>query len=305
MMRRILPMLALGLLVCAGALAEGVPMDRLDVTLYFRFGQTDRLGVQRVSIDLRREETVATLIAQRLIEGPTRGDARLSGLFPQETRLISAQGDGRTAFITLSRAFLGRPVGAPADWETKPTWTREAALRRRLAFQSLVLALTEDGRYQRVQLYIADNDDAVPERIPMRYLNPDETELDLRLAACGRDESSLLTQRDALAAVMEAWKAQDWERAWPFLSETSEAGLGQKSAFQREIEGLGVLLLRYTLTPGSVSPDGQRATLVLDATIRSEKGGEAELIRESVPLFREADNWVMAKETLLRLMIRD
>ena len=96
--------------------------DMLDVTLYFRFADTGLLGAQQAQLDIRREETVATSIVQRLIEGPDIAHEHLSGVFPQGTRVISVTGEGAIAFVTLSGSFLGRPDGAPADWEDLPEW---------------------------------------------------------------------------------------------------------------------------------------------------------------------------------------
>ena len=68
---------------------------------------------------------------------------------------------------------------------------------------------------------------------------------------------------------------------------------------------MGISLLTYSVSSGSVSFDGQSATLVLDAEIRSRDGGDAQLVRESVPLRRVQDNWAMELKTLRGLMIRD
>lgn len=54
-----------------------------------------------------------------------------------------------------------------------------------------------------------------------------------------------------------------------------------------------------------MSLDGQRATVVLDAAIHSDEGGDAQIVRESVPLIRQSDNWCVALATLESLMIRD
>lgn len=44
-----------------------------------------------------------------------------------------------------------------------------------------------------------------------------------------------------------------------------------------------VQLMAYESTSGTVSLDGQRATVVLDAAIHSDEGGDAQIVRESVP----------------------
>lgn len=279
--------------------------DTLDVTLYYRFEDTSVLGAQRVQLDLRREETIATRIVEHLVEGPDIAHSRLSGVFPQGTEVISVTGEERTAFVTLSEVFLGRPDGAPADWEDLAAWQEEAALRRRLAVQSIVLALTEDGRYQRVQLYVADNDDDIPRRIAMAWLDPSVTDPALVLAASPRDELAILTPNKAMRMILEAWKHKDIETLYALTAPSKDEEMPTLSEFEAEINETDVSLLTYETSQGTVSYDGQIATLVLDAHIRSNDGGDAQIIRESVPLVRWQDNWAIEKDKLLSLMIRD
>lgn len=286
-------------------LGGGSRTDMMEVTLYFRFADTDVLGTQRAQLDIRREETVATSIVQRLVEGPDMAHEHLVGVFPQGTRVISVTDEGTTAFVTLSNAFLGKPDGAPKDWEDLPQWQEEAALRRRLAVQSVTLALTENGRFQRVQFYVADGDDEIPQRIPMAYMNPDETDLTLLLAACSRDEQALLTPGRTLERIMDAWQKQDWAALYVLLTDAQDEPLPTLTVFETQMAEWGISLLDYSVSQGTVSLDGQTATLVLDAEIRSREGGDAQLVRESVPLQRVQDNWAMEPGTLRALMIRD
>lgn len=277
--------------------------DTLGVTLYYRYEETGLLGACQAKLDIRREETVATAIVQKLIDGPDMAHTRLTGLFPQGTRVVSVTGEGATAFVTLSRDFLGKPDGAPSDWEDLTAWQEEAAARRMLAVQSLVLALTEDARYQRVQLYVADTDDDIPSRVPLYYFDLSAQDAQVVLGACARDESYLLTPQRALERVLAGWQARDWNAVYDMLAE-GEA-LIEADAFVMQMQELDVSLLEYEVSNGSVSFDGQRATLVLSAQIRSVSGGDAQLVRESVPLYRAADNWAISLDTLKNLMVRD
>lgn len=279
--------------------------DTLDVTLYFRFADTPVLGMQRAQLDIRREETVATSIVQKLIDGPDIAHENLHGVFPQGTELISVSGDGATAFVTLSNGFLGKPDGAPADWEDLTDWQEEAALRRRLAVQSIALALTEEGRYQRVQLYVAQSDDDIPQRIAMAWMDTSVTDPTLVLAACPRDEAAMLTPACALEMIMDAWQQQDWAAIYPLMADTQDNPLPTLSRFETEMAKREISLLSYSLTPGTVSLNGQTAVVVLDAQIRSRTGGDAQIVRESVPLVRVQDNWALGVDTLESLMIRD
>ena len=286
-------------------LGSATRSDLLDVTLYFRFADTHVLGAQHAQIDIRREETIATSIVEHLLAGPDTAYEHLSHVFPQGTELIDVSGEGATAFVTLSSGFLGKPDGAPADWEDRMDWQEEAALRRRLAVQSIVLALTENGRYQRVQLYIADSDDDIPQRIAMAWMDTGVTDPTLVLAACPRDEQAMLTPQCTLEMIMDAWQAQDWAAMYPLMADTQEDPLPTLSVFEAEIAARDVSLLEYSLTPGTVSFDGQSATIVLDAVVRSREGGDAQIVRESIPLVRVQDNWAMRTATLQSLMIRD
>ena len=278
--------------------------DMLDVTLYYRFAGTGVLGAQRAQLDIRREDTVAMRIVQQLVEGPDAAYEYLSGVFPQGTEVISVSANGQTAYVTLSSAFLGRPDGAPADWEDLAAWQEEAALRRRLAVQSIVLALTEGAYYQRVQLYVADTDDDVPQRIELAWFDTNVTDAALVLAPSPRDEQAMLTPQRAVNMVMQAWQARDWAAMLPLLHADGDE-LPTQSVFEAQMNELDITLLDYTASVGTVSFDGRTATVVLDAQIRSREGGDAQIVRESIPLTRVQDNWAMSMDTLLRLMIRD
>ena len=279
--------------------------DLLGVTLYFRFGDTHLLGAERVQLDIRREETIAMSMVQRLIDGPGVAHSRLAGVFPRGTQVISVRGDGATVFVTLSREFLGRPDGAPADWEDLPQWQTEAALRRRLAAHSLALTLTEDGRYQRMQLYVATNDDDIPERVPMAYFDTSVTDPTLVLAATARDESAALTPGRAMEMIMDCWMTEDWETLYQLLAPQADEELPTLSVFEAEMRARDISLLSYEASEGVVSYDGQTATVVVDAGLRSREGGDAKITRESVLLVREQDNWAIRGDTLRALMIRD
>lgn len=278
--------------------------NMLDVTLYYRFADTAVLGMQRAQLDIRREETVAQRVVQQLIDGPDISYEQLSGVFPQGTKVISVTANGQTAYVTLSGEFLGKPDGAPTDWEDIPLWQEEAALRRRLAAQSIVLALTEGARYQRVQLYVADTDDDIPQRIELAWFDTDVTDPELVLAPSPRDEQAMLTPQLAVDMVMRAWQEKDWAAMMPLLY-AHGAQMPTQSVFEAQMNELDITLLDYEATVGAVSFDGQTATVVLDAQIRSREGGDAQIVRESILLTRIQDNWAMDMDTLLQLMIRD
>ena len=277
--------------------------ETMDLSLYYRYKDTNYLGCEKAIIDLSREETIATLTINELISGPSVSNPYLVGLFPDGTRLIDVKIDGSTAHVTLSSEFLGMPNGAPADWEENSYWVQEAALRRRLAFQSIVLSLTDGAQCQRVQLYTAEDDDSVPERLPLYLLNEQETDYTLRLAACGRDETVLITPTVVVETVFHSWLEQKWEAAYPFI--WFDESLNDEQSFRKVVYQISVSLLTYEFSNGSVSLDGQTATLVMNGRILDMNGEQTDIIRESIPIYRIKDNWMISYKTLLSLMIRD
>ena len=286
--------------------SENAPQasDMLDVTLYYRYAQTDVLGMELAQIDVSRDETIAYSIVEQLVEGPDAAHGRLTGVFPRGTRVLSVVPEGTTVYVTLSDAFLGRPDGAPSDWEDLTVWQEEATLRRWLAAQSIVCALTEGGRYQRVQLFVAESDDDAPQRIPLYYFNRQILDLSIMLAACTRDEATVLTPQRAMRMILDGWQKRDWESVYALLCPASGETLPTLSAFEAQMREADVSLLTAEISGGSVDAAGKTATLVLDGAIRSQ-GGDAQLIRESVPLTRYADNWAMTLTALRSLMIRE
>ena len=273
----------------------------LETLLYFRFLDTGYLGMEKIGLDLGHEETVATAIVERLIAGPDADHPLLSGVFPEGTRLLSATSDGQTAYITLSVDFLGKPTGAPENWEDLEEWQQEAALRRRLALQSIVLALTEQARVQRVQLYVAQTDDDVPQRLPLAWFDSGITDLQTYLGACGRDEGIALTVKNSVKLALESWQQKNWAQLYSLMQGMQT---GQEE-FVRTMEERGVDLISFSLSDGILSADVQRATLVLDAEIQTATGERTRIERESILLECIQDNWMLSGGTLDRLMIRD
>ena len=291
-----------GLLVSAES-SQAAPEQRAEemreVVVYYRFGNTRWLSPVRMQIDLRREDTIATTLVRQLIAGPEVTMAHLSGLFPPGTRLISVLSDGTTAFVTLNRAFLDRPDNAPADWEDNEFWQKEATLRRAMALQSIVLSLTEEGQTQRVQLFVADEDDEIGRRLPLAWFDSSVTDPEVFLGACGRDESICLTAHNTLSVILGAWQQHDWTTLSLFL----RGAISEK--FAVEMEEQGIELLAYSVSPGNISLDGQKATLVVDGKIRTGSGETIEIERESVLLVRSETSWQMDVDALNHLMVRD
>ena len=281
------------------------PESETEVTLYYRFGQTNLLGAERVQLETPKAESIAVAIVERLVDGPDAAHARLSGVFPRGTRVLSVTEEGSTVYVTLSEGFLGRPEGAPSDWEDLAIWQEEATLRRWLAAQSIVCSLTEGGRYQCVQLYLAADENDTPRRIPLVWFDLNVTNPTVVLAASSREETAIMTPARAMQMILDGWQKRDWESVYMLICTAEGEKMPTLSAFQAQMQEADVSLLTAEITPGTVDISGRTATIVLDGAIRFADGGDARLIREAVPLVRAADNWAMRLDTLLSLMRRE
>ena len=276
--------------------------DTLDVTLYYRYGQTNILGMESALLEAERQESVAAQIVEQLIAGPDAAHGRLSGVFPRGTDVYTVTESGSTVFVTLSREFLGKPDGAPEDWEDSAYWQEEATLRRWLAAQSIICALTEGGRYQRVQLYVADAADSVARRIPLCYFDLSVMDTTVVLAASSRDEAAILTPQRAIQMIFDGWQRRDWESVYALLCADETGHLPTLSAFEAQMRAEDATLLTAEASFGSVNAGGNAATLMVDGAVRLKDGGSFRLIRQSVPMVRVSDNWAMRFDTLLSLM---
>ena len=276
--------------------------DEMEVTLYYRYGNTALLGMERARLEALKSEPLARSVVEKLVAGPDAAHGRLSGVFPSGTRVLSVTEEGSVVYVTLSEAFLGRPDGAPSDWEDLSVWQEEATLRRWLAAQSIVCALTEGGRCQRVQLYVAQDENDAPRRIPLAWFDLNAADPAVVLAAISREENAILTPRRAMQTILDAWQARDWAGVYALLCPAQGEQMPTLSVFEARMREADVSLLTAQVSEGTVDVGGQTATIVLDGAIRSSAGGDTRLIRESVPLVRTADNWTMRMDTLLSLM---
>lgn len=276
--------------------------DALDVTLYYRYGQTNVLGMESALLEAAREESVAAQIVEQLVAGPDAAHGRLSGVFPRGTDVLSVTDSGDTVFVTLSDDFLGRPDGAPEDWEDLAAWQEEATLRRWLAAQSIICSLTEGGRYQRVQLYVAEAAEDAPQRIPLCYFDLSIEDASVVLAASSRDEAAILTPQRAMQMIFDGWQRREWESVYALLCADEAGQLPTLSAFEAQMRAADATLLTAEATFGSVDVNGSVATLMVDGAVRLKDGSDRRLIRQSVPMVRAADNWAMRLDTLLSLM---
>lgn len=279
--------------------------DAERVTLYFRYHQTDYLGVEEREISVPRDDTVELCIVQALIAGPSSAYQELTPVFSPDVRVVSTSRSGETVTVTLTRAFLDAPSDAPDGWESLPYWRSEVMLRRRLALQSIVSALTENGRCERVQILLSPAEgDIRGERILRAQIYEDEEDATLTLEPLARDENAILTPRTVMRAALSMWRAQSWPTLYVFVTGESGERLPSQTEFIARVSALQVSLLGFDVGVGSVSLDGSRATVNVDVRIQRSDGGQSEAQSIPVSLVREDGNWKLPYDSLLSLMQR-
>ena len=279
--------------------------DAERVTLYFRYHQTDYLGVEEREISVPRDDTVELCIVQALISGPSSAYQELTPVFSPDVRVVSTSRSGETVTVTLTRAFLDAPSDAPDGWESLPYWRSEVMLRRRLALQSIVSALTENGRCERVQILLSPAEgDIRGERILRAQIYEDEEDETLTLEPLARDENAILTPRTTMRAALSMWRAQSWPTLYVFVTGDGDERLPSQTEFIARVSALRASLLGFDVGVGSVSMDGTRATVNVDVRIQRGDGSQSEAEAVPVALVREGGNWKLPYESLLSLMER-
>lgn len=266
-----------------------------EAALYFRFWDTAYLAPEQKQISVQRDQTLETALVEALIAGPSVTASSLSPLFPEGTQVLAVSRQGDTLFVTFNEALLSGYADEPGDLRNEP-WKTEAPLRRRLCMDALAATLTEAGLCARVQVLV------YPEKVQkssMRLTNGYFTlEQDDTLAPpLTRNEETLLTAHNAAQILLDAWMTQNWARLYGMTcgaSRPNETAALNQFSLSRVLSG-------FTLSHGSVSPDGQTAVLTADLSLQSP-GEDTYLQHYPLILTREGGLWKMSFEKLEALM---
>ncbi len=276
-------------------LASAAPWEERTVSLYFRMRDEAMLAREERSIPLYSDMRLEKVLIESLIEGPSPSSLDLTSPFIPGTRVISITESGSLLLVTLSQAFLDTPLDAPTQWQSDPVWRREVLLRRRLALASIVNTITEATSFTAVQLLVQENpSDMHGERISRQHLY-EVFDGDPLLTPVSRDESVILTHHNTAAVILDCWLQKDFARLYRLV-----ASPPTEAAFTEEVLSYSRTLTNYSLSPGTVSADGQRAVLVVNLTFLD--GGAANVVGYTISLMQENGLWKIEYPALLRLM---
>lgn len=281
---------------------QGLTADSFQATLYFRYGSSAYLASEERLLSVRRNETREKALVQALLDGPAATHSTLSPLFPPGTQVLAVANQGDTLFITFNEALLGRYGDEPSDLSAEP-WKTEGPLRRRLCIDALSATLTEAGLCAQIQVLVyREKLQTASMRLHAGFF--DRTADDTLLPAFTRNEDSLLTPHNTAAVLLTAWMTQDWATLYDLVAreQGGEPRPDEQAAFDAFDAARDVT--SFTLSPGNVTPDGTRAVLSAQMTLRSQ-GEDQVLSGYPLHLIREDGLWKISYSRLMALMNQD
>lgn len=286
----------------AAALPDPSPPDAAaasrEVTLYFRYGTTVYLAPEVRTITLAPDRSLELTLLQELAGGPSASAVSLTSALPPGLRFLAANAQGRTLFVTLSRAILEGWPDEPAAWASDPVWREEVPLRRQLCMQSIVATLTENCDYDGVQMLVEQADvlsDSL--RLPRSWFQDGAAAGELT-GPLTRQEALLLTPGNTLRAALEAWKARDYALLYGFLAQQERPGYEEFVQTMAQAP----MLTAYAYSGGSISPQGDEVRFTLRVVFQTTGGVPLELRDRVTRMNREDGLWKLPWFQLAALM---
>ena len=254
--------------------------NTLVATLYFRYADTALLRQEVRSLALLPNETRERALVEALLSGSQEGGA----LFPEGVEVLSTLTQNGVVFVTFNEALYGENNAVPADKALRA----EAQLRRELAMAALTATLTENVDCHAVQVLVRPQSSIGSSmRLKESYFLRESEQPSAPLV---RSEQYLMTPRNAALCLMNAWQQRNFDAMSPFLSAAGETPVAADA------------LLSYSLTPGSISPDGQSAVVCVDMTLRRADGSEYTVDAWPLRLTRENGAFKVSVQALQKLM---
>ncbi len=269
--------------------------DQVQATLYFRYLNEPMLAAEDRMLTVQRDESVELAIVRALVEGPSAGGSELRRLLPANASVQSVTSRNDILFVTFDDALLRDEV--PTNWREFADWQTEAPIRRMLALQSIAASITELFPYTGIQILVYRTDEVQTNlRLENSYFLTDQEGLSDPIA---RNEDYILTPYNTVKHLLDAWQQHDFERLYHYVSEQEKPSY----AIMKELLESANALTAFSVSAGSVSTDGARATLTL--SLRTLAGGIS-TETNAFPLHLTQDHgiWKIDYAQLIALMNR-
>ena len=123
---------------------------------------------------------------------------------------------------------------------------------------------------------------------------------DALLPPVTRDDSLILTPYNTASLLLQAWQAQDWASLYDLTAKEGDSlRAGEQSALDAFASAR--MLTDFSLSPGTVSFDGQKAVITAALTVR-DRDAEQTVAGYPLLLLREEGIWKMDYARLLNMM---
>ena len=248
-----------------------------------------------------RTESFALALIRALVDGPASLSPHLTPLFPPATAVLGVQQEGLLFFVTFNEAVMGRYADESTFLLSLLDYRQaEGLLRRRLAMSALVNTLTENLPCGTVQVLVrAETYISTSMRLSDRYYLKDSDTLPDPLV---RDEASILTPSAAAQLVLDAWAKEGWDAAAALTDPVTEQP--KQLPYDHgasDAEETAPVLSAYTVTPGSISPDGHQVIVCVDGEFLTPSGSSRHIRSFPLRLVRRQGVWFASHDSLLLL----
>ena len=279
--------------------AEAANKDNVDVALYFCYRGESLLAAETRTIEVPVSTTLENAVISALITGPSAGLNELSGLFWEGVKLTKIDSNGDILFVTLNEEFVStQPAGNELVLESD-----SVAEQKLLALESIANTIVEMGTYSSVQFQV-DRGTGTSERITRAEAGMDETSAE-PLEPLDRDKDLILTPKNTVVQALDAFNKKNWARLYNFTAYTSEDGTQKPDsvAFSETLAGTGNSMDTFSIEDWNVSCDGQKATVMLNITIKTREGETVGRPNIAVVLMRESYVWKVSYISILKILV--
>ena len=113
-----------------------------------------------------------------------------------------------------------------------------------------------------------------------------------------------MTPANVAHHILLAWQQRNFDSLYPLLSSQEDVKIRPAQSLFSDAFAESDVLILYSLTPGSISVDGQSAVVCVDMTLRRQDGSEYTMSGWPLKLKREGGAWkakLSALQTLMQL----
>ncbi|MCK5128893.1 MAG: GerMN domain-containing protein [Clostridiales bacterium] len=283
--------------VLPGDTAEQKPFTCI---VYFQLEDQDYLVGQQHLVSVPETKRLEEIIIQELIYGPKVKSLSLKPVINPNTTIVSISDNNSLLFVTLSSHFLEPLAGAPANWADDPIWVDAVMKQRRLAVSALVNALTQTGKYSKLQLYI-DYDDSGQGQRPTReevgFIDENSSQL---LEPIGRNSSVIYGPETALVQFLTHFSEKSWQQAVDFVELNDQDA--DANDLSSEFSILDLTIIDYQITSTTTSYDGKSAVLTIDYYIKAKDSVEYQNSNVSLLVLLVDDIWKVSNISVNQLL---